>query len=50
MQSVVAQYEADQLLTQREKVSKAIREELNVRAGEFNIKLDDVSITCVVVL
>lgn len=45
LKSIVAQYEADQLLTQREKVSRAIREELNVRAGEFHILLDDVSIT-----
>lgn len=45
LKAIVAQYEADQLLTQREKVSKDIRDQLNVRAGEFHILLDDVSIT-----
>jgi len=42
---VVAQYNADQLLTQREKVSLEIREILSKRAKDFNIVLDDVSIT-----
>lgn len=45
LKSVVAQYNADQLLTQREKVSLEIRETLSKRAKEFNINLDDVSIT-----
>jgi regulator of protease activity HflC (stomatin/prohibitin superfamily) len=35
-----AQYDADQLLTQREKVSKQIREALEERAAEFKLKLD----------
>lgn len=45
LKSVVAQYNADQLLTQREKVSMEIRENLSKRAREFEIILDDVSIT-----
>ena len=45
LKSIVAQYNAEQLISQREKVSKEIREVLGKRALEFNIKLDDVSIT-----
>lgn len=45
LKSVVAQYNADQLLTLREKVSLEIRDILSRRANEFNIQLDDVSIT-----
>ena len=42
---MVAQYNADQLLTQRERVSLEIRESLSRRAKEFDIYLDDISIT-----
>ena len=42
---MVAQYNAEQLISQREKVSKEIREVLGKRALEFDIILDDVSIT-----
>ena len=45
LKSVVAQYNAEQLISMREKVSKEIRSNLEKRALEFNIILDDVSIT-----
>lgn len=45
LKAVVAQYNADQLLTQREKVSAEIKEILISRAAEFHIHLDDVAIT-----
>jgi prohibitin 1 len=45
LKSVVAQYDAGELITQRENVSRAIREELTARAAAFNILLDDVAIT-----
>lgn len=45
LKAVVAQFDASELITQREIVSSRIREELNKRAKEFNIELEDVSIT-----
>lgn len=45
LKATVAQYNADQLLTMRDQVSKDIREGLTARAKEFNILLDDVSVT-----
>jgi len=45
LKAVVAQYDAGELITQREHVSREIREALTKRAAEFNILLDDVSIT-----
>jgi len=43
--SVVAQFNAVQLVSEREKISKTIRDRLTERATEFYITLDDVSIT-----
>jgi len=42
---VVAQFNASQLLTQRDQVARLIQRNLVARAQEFNIALDDVSIT-----
>ena len=45
LKSIVAQFDAAELITQRETVSQRIRQELSLRASEFNIRLEDVSIT-----
>lgn len=45
LKAIVAQFDAAELITQREVVSARIREDLLKRAGEFNIILEDVSIT-----
>lgn len=45
LKAIVAQFDAAELITQREIVSGKIREELRKRANEFNIELEDVSIT-----
>ncbi|KAI9483161.1 MAG: prohibitin-1 [Benjaminiella poitrasii] len=45
LKAVVAQFDASELITQREVVSAKIREELYKRAKDFNLALEDVSIT-----
>ncbi|KAK5124788.1 Prohibitin-1, subunit of the prohibitin complex (Phb1p-Phb2p) [Meristemomyces frigidus] len=45
LKSIVAQFDAAELITQREAVSNRIRSDLLKRAAEFNIALEDVSIT-----
>ncbi|CRK38297.1 hypothetical protein BN1723_018677, partial [Verticillium longisporum] len=45
LKSIVAQFDAAELITQREAVSQRIRSDLTRRAAEFNIALEDVSIT-----
>ncbi|KAK9838143.1 hypothetical protein WJX81_003685 [Elliptochloris bilobata] len=45
LKAVVAQYNAEQLLTQRDRVSRAVRDSLTARAKEFNILVDDIAIT-----
>lgn len=45
LKSVVAQYNAEELLSKRETVSHEIRQALVERAAVFNLILDDVAIT-----
>jgi len=45
LKAVVAQYDAGELITQRERVSQQITDELMNRAAQFGLILDDISIT-----
>lgn len=45
LKAVVAQFDASELITQRELVSAKIQQELMKRSAEFNISLEDVSLT-----
>ncbi|GLI71989.1 prohibitin-1, subunit of the prohibitin complex (Phb1p-Phb2p) [Penicillium ochrochloron] len=45
LKAIVAQFDAAELITQREAVSNRIRNDLLKRASQFNIALEDVSIT-----
>jgi len=45
LKAIVAQYNAEQLLTQREEVSRQIKDSLKQRCSKFNILLDDVALT-----
>mmetsp|Transcript_28945 Transcript_28945/g.59319 ORF Transcript_28945/g.59319 Transcript_28945/m.59319 type:complete len:281 (-) Transcript_28945:319-1161(-) len=45
LKAIVAKYSAEELLSKRAEISAQLKNEINRRAGEFNILLDDVSIT-----
>lgn len=45
LKAVVAQFDAGELITQREMVSQKVSEDLTERASQFGVILDDISIT-----
>ena len=48
LKSIVAQYDASELIIHRHVVSQRIREELQKRASQFQIAFDDISIVILV--
>lgn len=45
LKAVVAQFDAGELITQREMVSQKVSDDLTERAAQFGVILDDISIT-----
>jgi len=45
LKAIVAQFDAHEMITQRELVSARVSEELSTRASQFGLLLDDISIT-----
>merc|ERR1712133_11433 len=45
LKAVVAQFDAGELITQREKISRNVCEDLTARSAQFGLILDDISIT-----
>ena len=45
IKTVLAQYDADQLLKQREKISAEIKALYTIRTKEFHLIIEDVSLT-----
>merc|ERR1712126_405646 len=45
LKAVVARYDAGELITQREKISRNVCEDLTARSAQFGLILDDISIT-----
>ena len=45
LKAVVAQYNAEELLTKRDEVSAKIKQDLTKRARDFNLIIEDVAIT-----
>ena len=45
LKAVVAEFDAGELITQREIVSQRVNQELTKRAEQFGLILDDISIT-----
>lgn len=50
LKAVVAQFDAGELITQREVVSQKVNEDLTDRASQFGLILDDISLVSVLIL